>query len=136
MRTLILRGWGRDNPAFRQVFTSLFIPDASTDQMKSFNETQRLSTSPETAARIFDAFGDFEVTDLLPRVKVPTLVLHCRGDAAVSFKEGRRMAAKIAEAEFVSLDSQNHVILEHEPAWQELLARILPFLATGNEPGR
>ena len=79
---LIRQGWGQENPAFRQFFTSLFLPEGTTEQMQWFNDLQRITTSPENAARIMEATGVIEVTDLLPLVKVPTLVIHSRNDAA------------------------------------------------------
>ena len=128
MITLIRHGWGQDNPAFRQLFTSSFIPGATKEQMEWFNELQRVSISPENAARIRETTSNIEVTDLLANVTIPTLVLHCRDDGIVPFDEGRRMAAMIPGARFVSLDGQNHLMLEHEPAWSRFLVEVRKFL--------
>jgi pimeloyl-ACP methyl ester carboxylesterase len=128
MTSLIRQGWGRENPAFRQFFSSLFVPDGSAEQWQWFNDLQRITTSPENAVRIMEATGDVDVSDLLPQVKVPTLVLHCRNDAAVPFDEGRRLAAGIPGARFVALESRNHVVLEDEPAWNRLRDEIAAFL--------
>ena len=125
---LIRQGWGSENPAFRQFFTSLFVPDGNPEQMQWFNDLQRITTSPENAVRIMQATGQVDVSDLLPQVRVPTLVLHCRNDAAVPFDEGRRLAAGIPGARFVALESRNHVVLEGEPAWSRLLEEITAFL--------
>ena len=127
--TLIRHGWGQDNPAFRQMFTSTFIPEGTLEQMEWFNELQRESTNAETAARLRRATGKFEVSGLLPQVSAPTLVLHCRGDAVVPFNEGRRMAAAIPGARFVSLEGKNHLILENEPAWMQFTAEVQSFLS-------
>ena len=127
---LIRQGWGQENPAFRQFFTSLFVPGGTPEQMQWFNDLQRITTSPENAARILEATGVIEVTALLPRVKVPTLVLHCRNDAAQPFDEGRRIAAGIPGARFVALESRNHLILESEPAWARFLEEVAAFLRT------
>jgi pimeloyl-ACP methyl ester carboxylesterase/DNA-binding winged helix-turn-helix (wHTH) protein len=126
---LIRQGWGRENPAFRQFFASLFLPEGTPEQMQWFNDLQRITTSPENAARILSATGDVDISDLLPRVNVPTLVLHSRSDAAQPFDEGRRMAAGIPGARFVALESRNHLVLESEPAWARLLSEIKAFLA-------
>jgi pimeloyl-ACP methyl ester carboxylesterase/DNA-binding winged helix-turn-helix (wHTH) protein len=126
--SLIRHGWGRENPAFRQFFTSLFLPEGTPEQMRWFNDLQRITTSPENAARILEATGDINVTDLLPQVKVPTLVLHCSNDAAQPLEEGRRIAAGIPGARFVALESCNHMILESEPAWGRLKAELKTFL--------
>jgi pimeloyl-ACP methyl ester carboxylesterase len=125
---MIRHGWGQDNPQFRQLFTSAFMPDATPDQVKWFNELQRVSTSPEVAARIRNANEDVDVSDLLPQVHVPTLVLHVRDDGAVPFDEGRRMAALIPNARFVALDGRNHLMLEHEPAWTRFVSEVQNFL--------
>ncbi len=125
---LIELGWGRDNPAFRQVFTSQFIPDGSSEQVLWFNELERLSTSPEHAARVVAAFGQIDVSERATRVTCPTLVLHARGDARVPFEEGRRTAGLITGARFVLLDSRNHAVLAGEPAFTRCFAEIQAFL--------
>jgi pimeloyl-ACP methyl ester carboxylesterase/DNA-binding winged helix-turn-helix (wHTH) protein len=126
--TLIRQGWGKENPAFRQVFTSLFIPGATHEQMTWFNDLQRVTSSAETAVRLLDANSYIDVTDLLPKVSVPTLVIHCRDDAAQPFEEGRRLAAGIPGARFVALEGRNHLILESDPAWSRFLEEIGDFL--------
>jgi pimeloyl-ACP methyl ester carboxylesterase len=125
---LVRNGWGRDNPAFRQFFTSLFVPEATSEQMQWFNDLQRMTTSPENAVRIMRATGNVDISDLLQRVAAPTLVLHCRNDAAVPFDEGRRLAAGIPGARFVALESRNHLVLKSEPAWDRFLDEITTFL--------
>jgi pimeloyl-ACP methyl ester carboxylesterase len=100
MLTLMRLGWGKENPAFRQLFTSQFIPGGTKAQEDWFNELQRITVSPETAARILEVASDTDVTTLLPRVQAPTLVMHARDDARVPFEAGRRMAASIPGARF------------------------------------
>ncbi len=126
--TLMREGWGRENPAFRHVFTSLFIPGGTAEQTKWFDELQRVTTSPQNAVRIRAAMNHIDVSALLPQVKVPTLVLHCLGEAVVPFDEGRRLAAGIPGAHFVALDGQNHLVLESDPAWTRFLDEIKSFL--------
>lgn len=121
-------GWGQDNPAFRQVFTSMFIPGGSPEQLAWFNELQRVTTSPANAATIIDKHGNIDATHCLGRVSTPTLVIHCRHDEMVPYKYGRELAAGIPEAKFVTLESSNHLILEQEPAWPRFLAEIKAFL--------
>ncbi len=128
MVTLIRAGWGQDNPAFRQMFTSQFIPGATKEQADWFNEFQRISSSPEDAARNAIANGDVDVTSLLPQVRVPTLVMHARHDARVPFESARRLAAGIPGARFVPLESQNHVLLEGEPAFARFLEEMRAFI--------
>jgi len=129
--TLMRQGWGQENPAFRQMFTSLFLPDGSAEQMQWFNDLQRMTTSPENAVRLRYAVDEFDVTDLLQHVKVPTLVLHCRNDSVHPFEEGRRVAAGIPGARFVALEGRNHLILESDTAaWDRFLEEVKSFLRT------
>jgi pimeloyl-ACP methyl ester carboxylesterase len=129
MLTLVRLGWGQENPAFRQLFTSQFIPGGTKEQADWFNELQRISTSPEDAVRNLIANGDTDVSALLGQVSVPTLVMHARDDARVPFDQGRRLAAGIHGARFVSLASRNHLILEDEPAFPRFVEEITSFLA-------
>jgi pimeloyl-ACP methyl ester carboxylesterase/DNA-binding winged helix-turn-helix (wHTH) protein len=126
--TLIRHGWGQDNPAFRQVFSSRFFPDGTHEQMQWLNDLQRVSTSPENAIRVRRATGDIDVTGLLPRVATPTLVLHSRGDAGVPFEMGRMLARGIPGARFVELESRNHLALAQERAWPRYIGEICDFL--------
>jgi class 3 adenylate cyclase/pimeloyl-ACP methyl ester carboxylesterase len=130
MLSLMRLGWGRENPAFRQLFTSQFVPEGTKEQTDWFNELQRISASPENAARHLNASGDIDVTELLPKVSVPTLVMHARDEARVPFDLGRKMAAGIRGARFVALESRNHLILEHEPAFARFLEETSSFLRT------
>jgi pimeloyl-ACP methyl ester carboxylesterase len=129
MMVLMRQGWGVDNPAFRQIFTSLFLPRATAEQADWMNAMQRMTTSPEQAARLLESFGWLDVRDRLARVSVPTLVLHGRDDRFVPASLGRQIAAAIPGARFVSLPSGNHLILEDEPAFALLTAEIDAFLA-------
>jgi pimeloyl-ACP methyl ester carboxylesterase/DNA-binding CsgD family transcriptional regulator len=133
---LVRLGWGRENPAYRQVFTSLMIPDSTPEEAASFNELERTSTSPECAARLLAAFGPIDVTPLAPLVRCPTLVTHVRADARIPFEEGRLVASLIPGARFVPLDGRNHVLLEREPAFRQFFTELHAFLAVGEAPDR
>jgi len=126
--TLIRQGWNSKNPAIRQLWTTLCIPDCRPDEAESFTDLQRESVSSETAARIFDAIGDLDVLELLPHLSLPVLVLHSRGDATVPFEEGRKLASMIPRAKFVPLDSNNHLLMSHEPAWTVFVDETRQFL--------
>ena len=126
--TLMRFGWGQENPAFRHIYTSLFIPGGTVEQMKWFDDLQRVTTSPENAVRIRRAMDSIDVTDLLEQVTVPTLVVHCRNDAVVPFEEGRLIAARIYGARFLALEGYNHLILPEEPAFGRFLDAIRSFL--------
>ncbi|HUP46796.1 MAG TPA: alpha/beta fold hydrolase, partial [Thermoanaerobaculia bacterium] len=131
-------GWGKDNPAFRSVFTSRFIPEGSEEQLRWFNELCRKTTSGPTAARLLEARAQVDVSNLLDQVRAPTLVIHGRRDGVVPVDEGRRLASNIAGAEFVELESRNHVLLEDEPAWARFCEEVLRFAGVestaGDEP--
>jgi class 3 adenylate cyclase len=135
-RTLILQGWGSDVPAFRQLFTGFFIPDADADAIRWFNELQRVSTSAENAAATVSAISQIDVTDLLPKVSTPTLVIHRRGDAAVPFERGRELAARIPRARFLPLEGRNHAFLEGEPELAQYNDAIEDFLAEDRKPAK
>lgn len=129
MTVLIREGWGQNNPLFRHLFTAMFIPGADQMQMDWFDELQRVSVSPGNAARLHEAFGEIDVSDMLSQVTVPTLVLHARKDAAVPFQCGREFATGIPGALFVDLDSANHILLGNEPAFEQFIREARRFVA-------
>jgi pimeloyl-ACP methyl ester carboxylesterase len=129
MTTLTRTGWGKDNPAFRQMFTSLFVPRATAEQASWFNELQRISASPEEAQRLQEAIGELDVRPLLQSVRSPTIIFHCRSDSMVPFGNARYLAANIPGAELVGLESDNHILLEDEPAWRVFVEHLRDFLA-------
>jgi DNA-binding CsgD family transcriptional regulator len=120
-------GWGQDNPVYRQLFTSRFIPAGTEEQLRWFNELCRITVTAEMAARILEFRIDIDVSGLLPQLTVPTLVLHARGDEAVPPSQGRFLAARIPGATLVELDSRNHILLEGEPAWTRFKEEMLAF---------
>lgn len=129
MRTIMRANWGADNPAYRQLFTSTFMPGAALEQMKWFNDLQRMTASPDNALRLRAATADIDVRPLLSKVQCPALCLHARGDAAVSYERGLALAGGIPNARFVTLESDNHLLREDEPAWQKFLSEVRHFLA-------
>ena len=135
MVDLARAGWGKDNPTFRQVFTSRFIPGGSPEQLQWFNELCLKTTSAEIAARLLEARAVMDISASLGEVRTPTLVMHARGDEVVPVAEGRLLASGIQGAQFVELDSRNHVLLEHEPAWQRFQEEVLAFVQAGSAGG-
>jgi pimeloyl-ACP methyl ester carboxylesterase/DNA-binding CsgD family transcriptional regulator len=127
-------GWGKENPAFRQFFTSQMIPGGTSEQHRWFNELARISATPANAGRFMRAFNEIDVVAELPLVQCPTLVLHATRDARVPFSEGRLMAGLIPDARFVPLDSENHLLLEDEPAWRSWVEEFRAFLPRPNGP--
>jgi pimeloyl-ACP methyl ester carboxylesterase/DNA-binding winged helix-turn-helix (wHTH) protein len=128
LASLLRLGWGLNNPAFCKTFTSRFIPESTPEHEQWFDELQRVSTSPENAARLLERGAEIDVRPLLLQIKAPTLVLHCDRDRAVPPERGRALAAGIPGARYVSLPSANHLMLEDEPAWSQFLEELGLFL--------
>jgi pimeloyl-ACP methyl ester carboxylesterase/DNA-binding winged helix-turn-helix (wHTH) protein len=134
LQNLIRVGWGRDNPAFRQVFGTLFLPEGTPEQHQWFSDLAE--TMPmENALRIRHMTDAIDVRSEAAEVRSPALVLHARGDAMVPFEIGRQLAALIPRARFVPLDSRNHVLLETEPAWSRFVDEVRVFLGSAARPG-
>ena len=129
MVLLMQDGWGSDNPAFRQLFTSIFIPDATREVQDWFNEMQRVTTSPKNAVALMNALGAVDVTKRLPEVKAPALVIHPRGDLTVPYSRAREMAIGIDGARFVTLENRNHVPLPQHATTRRMIQEIEAFLA-------
>ncbi len=127
-------GWGRDNPAFCQFFTNLFIPDGTAEQHRWWGDLERATASADIAAQLLHVMQGIDILDLASALRVPTLIAHCRGDMRVPFDEGRKLAAAIPHARFVPLDSKNHVLLPDEPAWAVFHAELADFLEQDGDP--
>ena len=130
--TLTRHGLGRDDPTYRQIFTSGFMPGATAEQANWFNELQRVSTSPENAAEVQNTLAYIDVLHRLPEITAPTLVLHAVGDLRVPYEQGRQISSLIAGAKLVDLDSNNHLLIESEPAWKTCQAAVRAFLGSGH----
>jgi class 3 adenylate cyclase len=133
MRTLMRQGWGSDLPGYRQFFTSGFMPDAGDEAIRIFDELQRVSTSGENAAALLSAVRDIDMTQLLPQVTVPTLVIHRRGDLVVPFESGRELASGIPGARLLALEGRNHAMSPEEPVVDIFRKAINEFLGEGKE---
>lgn len=126
--SLLRHGWGDVNSAYLRAYSSMFMPNAQPEQIRWLAAQQREATSAEVAVRLRRAWVDIDVHALLPKLKVPTLVLHCRHDAIVPYDEGRKIAAAIAGAKFVTIESENHIPQHTEPEWPRFVAEISGFL--------
>lgn len=129
LATLMREGWGKSSPMFRQLFSSLFIKGATPEHFNWMDELQRRTMSPQNAWRLQNAFSQIDVSDLLAKVRVPTIVLHARDDAVAPVESGKTLAAEIPGARFVELDSPNHILLEGEPAFDEFMEHVNAFVA-------
>jgi pimeloyl-ACP methyl ester carboxylesterase/DNA-binding winged helix-turn-helix (wHTH) protein len=121
-------GWGRDDPSFRQVFTSQFLPDGTREEWEEFNELQRITTSAQNAVRFLETFARIDVTGIAPKVQCPTLVMHSREDRRQPIANARELAGLIPDCQFLSLASRHHILRE-EPAWSIFLAELDRFLS-------
>ena len=133
---LIKVGWARPDSVFRRVFTSLMIPAASEEQMRWLDELQRVAISAENAYLARQERNKTDAGDLLPQLDLPALVLHSRGDRMNGFEEGRHLAMHIRGARLVPLESENHIVLGDEPAWQVFMAEVSDFLAPDRTANR
>jgi pimeloyl-ACP methyl ester carboxylesterase/DNA-binding CsgD family transcriptional regulator len=131
---LIRVGWGGTVPAFRQVFTSMFIPNAGEEQKRWYDEMQQASSSGEVAARLWRSRTGTDVSDTARTVTQPALVLHARDDRVVPYEEGRRLASLLPNARFVTLEGENHILQEAEPAWDVFLSEVRGFLGGRTTP--
>lgn len=127
MDTLITAGWGSESPVYNNALASFFIPSAAPDQIRSFALLQRVSAPAANVLRLKAMLDEIDITGLLPSIGVPTLVTHSRHDQMVPIEEGRLVAAAVPGARFVSLESDNHVILPGEPAWERWLSLMEGF---------
>lgn len=133
LTNLIKAGWDQENPAARQLFTSLLIPGGTPEQHRWMNEKQKSSVSVENAIKILSVIDRVDVTAQASALRVPTLVCHTRGDAAIPFEEGCRTASTIPGARFIPLEGQNHILLDNDPAWKIFSTSLLEFLSTESE---
>jgi pimeloyl-ACP methyl ester carboxylesterase len=126
--TLAERGWDRENPAFRQTFASLLLPDGTAEEHQAFTRMMQLTTTGANAGKLMRQFATLDVRHLAPRVRCPTLILHARNDTRQAFEEGRLLATLIPGSTLVPLEGRDHIVLEHEPAWAQLVAELRAFL--------
>jgi pimeloyl-ACP methyl ester carboxylesterase/DNA-binding winged helix-turn-helix (wHTH) protein len=128
---MMRQGWGRADSAFMRAFASLYLPNGSPEQIRWFAEMQRMATTGEMAARLRVACDDIDVTDLLPSVAVPTLVIHARHDPVAPYEQGRLLATRIPGARLVTLETENHIPLPDDPTWGRLMDEVEAFASGG-----
>lgn len=128
MCALIRSGWGSDNDAYRELFSSRYVSSSNREHIRWLNEQEAISAAPAMAERYFRALGSIDVSKLLSKVTVPTLVLHCQGDRATPIRYGREIAAGIPGAKFVPLEGDNHVFLEGDAAYRTFFEEVEAFL--------
>jgi pimeloyl-ACP methyl ester carboxylesterase len=132
-RSLIRVGWAKEDPVFRRVFTTTFIPDATEEQMRWFDDLQRMSTSPANAVTSRIARQQVDICDELPRITAPTVVLQAIGDRATPFDYAVSVSSRIPGARLIPLQSRNHILLADEPAWRVFMDEVSAFLEPERE---
>ncbi len=100
--SLVRAHWGLGS----RVLADIWFPDAPAELTAMFARLQRAAATADMAASLLDMFYRFDVADLLPMVRVPTLVAHRRGSRAVRFELGRELAALIPGAQLAALDGR------------------------------
>ncbi|MFL5749115.1 MAG: LuxR C-terminal-related transcriptional regulator, partial [Chloroflexota bacterium] len=131
-RSMIRVGWAKEDPVFRRVFTTRFIPDATEEQLAWFDDLQRMSTSPENAVASRIGRQEVDIVADIPRITAPTLILQATGDRSTSFDNAVRVSGLIPDSRLVALDSRNHILLADEPAWATFVDEVAAFI----EPDR
>ena len=124
---LVRLGWAQPDPTYRAMFLARFLPEATQEQWRAFDELQRRSTSAANAWRFLHAFADIDVTDLAPLVQAPTLILCSRREPDNVFEQSRLLAGLIPGSRLVPLDSANHLLPEQDPAWRQFLRAVDEF---------
>ncbi|MFC5263160.1 alpha/beta fold hydrolase [Kribbella qitaiheensis] len=132
----ISAGWTNPDPTFRHLFSMLFLPAATPEQMEWYDDLQRHSTSAATAVRLYHARGPLNVVELAAQVRTRTLVVHALGDRVVPVDEGRLLATLVPGARLVVLESANHILLSDEPAWASFVSELRAFLGTERATAR
>jgi pimeloyl-ACP methyl ester carboxylesterase len=80
---LVRQGWGKPESAFLKMFSAMFVPDGTKEEIDALAELQRMTTTAENALRIREAVDRVDVRHLLANVATPTLLLHARNDRSI-----------------------------------------------------
>jgi pimeloyl-ACP methyl ester carboxylesterase/DNA-binding winged helix-turn-helix (wHTH) protein len=132
---IVRLGWGRPDPQYRQIFVARFLPEGTQAEWREFDELQRRSTSAVNAWRFIREFSDIDITDVAPRVSVPTLVACARDEPDNVFEQSRELASLIPGSSLLPLDSCNHLLPERDPAWPRFLGALDAFLSVDGAVG-
>ncbi|GAB5511834.1 MAG: alpha/beta fold hydrolase [Hyphomicrobiales bacterium] len=129
MIAMIRAGWGLPGSPFVKAVATVFMPRATEDERTNFVEMQTYSASPDGAAAMRDAVGRFDVTGMLSQVTAPVLVMSSTGDAIHPPAQSRQLARALPNAEFSSLETDNHAIAPSDPAFSTMMDATDRFLA-------
>jgi pimeloyl-ACP methyl ester carboxylesterase/DNA-binding CsgD family transcriptional regulator len=134
MRDLTRIGWALEDHAFLQLWASRFQPGGTPEHRRSWCDQMRAATTADTAIRLFEIAGNTDVRDAARKIKCPVLIVHPERDVNVPIGEAQLLARLIPDSRFVQLDSENHMPLPEEPAWEELVSEVRRFLAEPANP--
>ncbi|MEM7267948.1 MAG: alpha/beta fold hydrolase [Pseudomonadota bacterium] len=128
LKAMMTAGWDDEPPSLRDLLAEMIIPSASLEERRIYAEDMRKVISPENMGKFRDVIDGYDVTDLLPQVTAPSLIIHSRGDRMQPIEQGRKLAAGIPNSRFLPLDSNDHVLTVNEPAWPLFEREALAFL--------
>jgi len=129
LETLVQLNWAKTNPAFLDTVTNMYMPEhSSSEEQEWFRQLQSVSVTTANLVEFMRACDAINVRDVLPKLRVPTIVFHCDKDKIAPMDEGRILAAEIPGARFVPLVSGNHILMANEPAWKEFREELATFL--------
>jgi class 3 adenylate cyclase len=99
--------WGRQSQGMVELFAPSLADDPQAVEFAA--RMERSAASPGMVVQIFEMFLDMDVRAVLPAIRVPTLVLHRRGDRVVDRRAGEDLGARIAGARYVELPGIDHL---------------------------
>jgi class 3 adenylate cyclase len=103
---IVPAAWGQDEELLR-----LWAPSVAEQPgpRRWFVRFGRLAASPGAAQALFGMAQDLDIRDILPAIRVPTLVLHRTEDSLVEVEHSRYMAERIPDAKLVELPGVDHL---------------------------
>jgi pimeloyl-ACP methyl ester carboxylesterase len=120
--SLVRAHWGVGS----KVLADIFTPGTDAAGSKIWAKYQRECATPEIAAKILDLTFKANVVQLLPNLRVPTLVLHRQQERTMPFRLGRELASLIPNARLVSLEGRDHLPWLGDP--DSVLRAVAEFL--------
>jgi pimeloyl-ACP methyl ester carboxylesterase len=99
--------WGQDATGMIELFAPSLVGDAEVREY--LERLERSAASPAMTQQIFEMFLDIDVRPILPTIRVPTLILHRRGDRVVNWRAGEHLAGQIPDARYVELPGVDHL---------------------------
>lgn len=130
---LVASDWGEKSLAFPAMFAHMFIPQGTTEQILWYTDIQRKTADKQMAVMIMKVLGELDLWSNLKDINVPTLVIQVAGDRCIPSERVKETAMLIPACEFASIDSNNHILLEDEPGWEQfksIFRRCIPCPAS------